>query len=456
MRTAKLPTILGKYSVYYDERHEWPASPYYKARLEEALEGKAGRHECESSDFFTIEEFEALGFKHPFRAGSKYEFDQESTRVKQVRKKWAACPIGGTKGQNIPKALQYVNVIKGNGLPLDDRYSTVVAIRTQPGPPGEGKVRDVEAVSTPDWIISVEGFGDALTQTDLAIDIGFPILLFHTRPEMIGKWFAKYESEVVSWLSWDWTGYDQNLAAQLMEVVARFGMNGYPFADQEVEFMLNCSIMGPWGTVTRYGANISGHLSTNWLNSLTNILHFLKVLDGLGLLRYVVCVLVNGDDIVIGFSTRLTPDNIEKINKRSFMVANTTKVDCGNGIWHSKLAIEKDTTGKIIISRVPELVWNRIKYPERRKTLESVKWIVSMGIASTTEGLVIPEYEHPVGTELLRFIAEMDEVDLSTATDAELMPSAEIMAAEMSWRDITTAQDWIDFIRNTRYVRRDF
>jgi hypothetical protein len=456
MRTVILPTVVGKYSVYYDDRHDWPASPYFRDRLKEALDGKEGRHECQPTDFFSIDEFESLGFAHPFRAGSKYEFDQESARVKQVRNKWAACPIGGSKGENIPKALQYVNAIKGSGLKLDDRYSAVVAIRTQPGPPGQGKVRDVEAVSTSDWVISVEGFGDALTRTDEAIDIGMPILLFHTQPEMIGKWFAKFESEVISWLSWDWTGYDQTLAAQLMEAVARFGLNTYPFADQEVEFMLNCSIMGPWGTVTRYGANISGHLSTNWLNSLTNILHFLKVLDGLRLLRYVVCVLVNGDDIVIGFSTRLTPDNVEKINKRSFMVANTTKVDNGDYIWHSKLGIEKDKSGGIVITRIPELVWNRIKYPERRKTLDSVKWIVSMGIASTVEGLVIPGYEHPRGAELLRFIAEMDDIDIASATDAELMPSAEIMAAEMSWKEITTARELIDYIRNTRYVRRDF
>jgi hypothetical protein len=311
-------------------------------------------------------------------------------------------------------------------------------------------------VSTPDWVISVEAFGDALTRTDEAIDVGMPILLFHTQPEMIGKWYAKFESEVITWLSWDWTGYDQHLAAQLMEAVARFGMNSYAFADQELEFMLNCSIMGPWGTVTRYGANISGHLSTNWLNSLTNILHFLKVLDGLGLLRYVVCVLVNGDDIVIGFSTRLTPDNIEKINKRSFMVANTAKVDAGDYIWQSKLGIQKDTSGKIIVSRIPELIWNRIKYPERRKTLESVKWLISMGIASTLEGVVVPGYENPVGADILRFFAKLDDLDIASATDKELMPSAEIMASEMSWKDVSTAQEVIDYIRNTRFVKRDF
>ena len=44
-RTANLVTVFAKYATYYDKRAEWSASPYYTARLKEALDNKEGRHE---------------------------------------------------------------------------------------------------------------------------------------------------------------------------------------------------------------------------------------------------------------------------------------------------------------------------------------------------------------------------------------------------------------------------
>jgi hypothetical protein len=454
-RTVKLPPGLSKYAVYYDKRAEWPASPYYSARVKEHLDQMEGRHECEESSFFTVEAISSMGFKHPFLPGLSWEFDESDPRVKQVLKKAGACPIGGTKGENLPKARQYVDQTKSQGLKLEDRYSTVMGVRTQPGPPGEGKARSIEMVSTSDWSIGVEAFGNALARTDANIKSTDEILLFHIEPSQLGEWFAKFDGEVVSWLSWDWTAYDSNLAAQLMEAAARYLIGDYEYANSEIDFLLNTSIMGSWGTVTRFGAMISGHISTNVVDSLANIMHFLKVLESLNLLRFVVCILVNGDDIVIGFSTQLTPDNLEKIDRRSFMSANVSKVDIGSYIWSSKLIIEMDITGKIIISRIPELVYNRIKYPERRKD-KLDKWIISMGMASTLEGLVIKDHEHPKGSEILSLYRAIDNIDINTASDEELMPSAEILASDLSWRGITSAKEVIDFVRSTRFVTGDY
>lgn len=454
-RSVKLPPGLSKYAVYYDERAEWPASPYYSDRVREHLDLISGDHDCGDDEFFSIDEFNSLGFKHPFKPGLSFEFNEDDPRVRQVLKKAGACPIGGTKGENLPKAKQYVDQTKSQGLPLELRYSAVIGMRTQPGPPGQGKARAIEMISTSDWIIGVEAFGDALTRSDESISSDQEILMFHIEPSKLGEWFSRFNGEVISWVSWDWSSYDARLAAQLMETVARYLMGDYSFVDQEVNFLLNASIMGPWGTVTRRGANLSGHISTNILNCLTNILHFLKVLEQLNLLRFVVCVLINGDDIVIGFSTRITQDNLSKINRFSFMDANVSKVDVGNYIWSSKLIVELDSTGKIIISRIPELVYNRIKYPERRKDRLD-KWIISMGMATTLDGLVIPNHEHPRGSEILEHFAKIDDLDINTASDDELMPSATIMSGDLSWRGVSTPQEVIDMVRDTRFVKRDF
>jgi hypothetical protein len=449
-RTANLTSGLKKYAKYYDERAEWPASPYYTARVKEHIAKMEGRHDCDLSEFFQIEEIQ---FNHPFTPGSSYSFSIDDPRVRQVKNKAAGCPKGGTKGDHWPEAQQYAEKVKASG-DWNLCYSCVQGIRTQPGPPGEGKARIIEMVSVSDYIRGYEALADALTQTDSRISTSMPIMLFHTEPSKLAEWFGKFEGEVTDWLSWDWSSYDASLAAQLLEAGARYLIGGYPYVDLEIDFVLNASIMTSWGTVTRFGAMISGWIGTNIVDSICNVMHMLKVLESLGLLRYVVCVLVNGDDIVVGFSTSITKDNLDKINTRSFMSANTTKVDVGNYLWHSKLIIEKDTSGKIIVSRIPELVYNRIKYPERRKDVD--KWIITMGMANTLEDLVIEGHEHPRGREVLRHFAKVDDLDINSVSDAELMPAAEIMVGDLSWRDVSTPQEWIDYIRSTAFVRGDY
>jgi hypothetical protein len=441
------------YCEYYDERIEWPASPFYANNLREAVTALEGRKECDVSEFMSIDELDATGFKHPFRASTSWEFDISDPRVTQVLKKYGGCPIGGTKGENLPEAMQHVTRVKASGN-WEDRFSGVVGHRTQTGEPGVGKVRAIIIVSTSDWVFGVESLGSALTNTDEANNVNNEILLFHLPPEKVGEWYGKYEGEVVSWLSWDWARYDASVAGQLLEAAASYLIGDYPYKQLELDWLLNASIMGPWGTIARWGSVISGWIGTNTGDSLTNVMHLLKVLESLGLLRYVVCILVNGDDIVIGFSTLVTKDNIEKINRRSFMTANTSKVDVGNFMWSSKLIVFTDSTGKIVVTRIPPQVWNKIKFPERRKVVD--KYIISMGIANISEGFVIPGYENPKGVEMLRYLAKLDELDLTSVSDAELMPSAEILASEQSWRGIVTPQEYIDMIRNTRLVRKDF
>jgi hypothetical protein len=451
-RTAKLTSGLAKYALYYDERAEWPASPYYTARVKEHIDLMEGEHHCDVDQFFLVDEIE---LEHPFKpASSHVEPSTSDPRVHQVLKKSGACPIGGTKGENWNEALQFGAKVKASGSWEED-YSCVAGVRTQPGPPGEGKARIIEMVGTSAYQRSFEAIADALTLTDQSIKAEMPVMLYHVEPSELGKWYGKYESEVSCWLSWDWSHYDATLAGELLEAVARYLIGDYQYADLEIGYLLNASIMTPWGTITRWGAMISGWMGTNIGDSLANLLHFLKVLDTLGLLRYVVCVLINGDDIVIGFSTQITKDNLEKINRRSFMSANLAKVDVGNYIWHSKLIIEMDATGRIIISRIPELVYNRIKYPERRKDRLD-KWIITMGMANTLEDLVIPGHEHPRGSEVLRHFAKVDEIDLRNVSDVELMPSAELLASDLSWREVTSGQEVLDKIRQTRFVRRDF
>jgi hypothetical protein len=453
-RTVKLSPGLSKYTVYYDERAEWPASPYYIARLKEHLSQIEGPHNCQERDFFSIDKMKELSLGFPFVPGSSYEFVADSLRVKQVLKRAGACPIGGSKGDNLAAAQQYALKVKASN-DWNQCYSTVVGVRTQPGPPGEGKARSIEMVSTSDWVRGVEAFGDALTRTDEAIKVSNPILLFHIEPSQLSQWWDQFNGEVISWVSWDWTAYDAHLAAQVMEAAAKYLMGAYPYADLELGFLLNASLMGPWGTVTRHGANISGHIGTNLINSLTNLMHFFAVLEKLGLLKYVVCVLVNGDDIAIGFKTRITPHNLDDILSHSFMKSEIGKINVANFIWSNKLIIEVDHTGKLIISRIPELVYNRIKYPERRKD-DLDKWIISMGMASTLEGLVIENHEFPTGSKILQKFAQIDGLNLSAASDEELRPGAEIMAADSGWRSILTAADWIQYIRNTHYAKRDF
>jgi hypothetical protein len=69
-RTTKLTTGLKKYAEYYgDGREEWPASPYYTARVKEHIGKMEGRHECDLSEFFLPED---IPLENPFTPGQNH------------------------------------------------------------------------------------------------------------------------------------------------------------------------------------------------------------------------------------------------------------------------------------------------------------------------------------------------------------------------------------------------
>jgi hypothetical protein len=317
-------------------------------------------------------------------------------------------------------------------------------------------------VSTADWIIGIEAVASALTLTDEQISSEHRIFVYHTQPEMYAKWYAHWSSEVVTWVSLDWENFDATIEGAEEEAASNKFSPDYEFLDLRNNWLKYASIMHPWGTITPEGGKKSGDIGTNLFGGWENVMDTLEALESMNLLRFVVCIGVNGDDIVIGFSTIITAENLEKISQRSRHTLNVSKVEYElGGVWSNKLIIveyDENESGYTCCTPV-WLLWNNMKYEERRKTLPdevSYRALQALIMCSQTEKIVIPNYEHPVGTEILRLIESLDKYHPSELDDDEVRPAAALLASDWEWKGVQSEDEVLDYVKNTRYYKRDF
>ena len=453
LNATKLPPLLAKQEKIFKDRREWPSSQhfviFYKPAImayESAVEGTPY-----AKDF--IEEY--FSGEHPFEAGSEHNFDPESKRVRINLKKNGGCPHGETKGKALSEAIKYVNETIKSANDWNLCWSTISGLRTQPAPPGESKSRLIHMVSTADWVIGLEAVASALSNTDEKISPDKRIFLFHTEPELYKEWYSHWDSEVVQWVSLDWEQFDVTIEGAEEEAASNYFSPNYEFLDLRNNWLKYASIMHPWGTITPSGGKKSGDVGTNLFGSWENIEDLLEALEGLNLLRFVVCIGVNGDDIVIGFSTQITEANLEKINNRSRHTLNVGKVEYEHdGIWSNKLVIVDD-----ICCTPFWRVWNNMKYEERSKTLPdevSYQALQALTISSQLEKLVIQDYEHPCGIKILAIIDDLDKYHPSSIDDSELGPASEHLAGTWEWKGVSSGEEVLDYVKNTRYYKRDY
>jgi hypothetical protein len=395
---------------------------------------------------------------HPFVPASSHVWDRSDPSVTQVGNKSAGCPYMGAKKDAWPGAEQYVSKVKTSGL-WTDRYSTILGIRTQT--PSEGqksKERAIHMVSASDFIQGYEAFRDALNSTDNAIDISKDVFLFHTEPRTFLEWYEKKESEVVQWVNLDFSQFDSDVTASELALVVDYFAPNYEFRELEKEWVINASIMTPWGTVTRKGGMPSGWIATNLGDSYCNVLDVGEALHRYKLERYLVCIAVNGDDITLGLKTKLDKENLEKLSRVTRRTLNVEKVYRGDGVLNSSKMIER-MDGELFYSHDPWETFQRTWTTERSKlAIDGSKEMMELRLTQQLGNVYWPDQRinNPIGLEMVKLYAKYDKAHLSTMSDDQLLEPAEELASRQQWRGNKTGKEVIDEARSTPYGSLDF
>jgi hypothetical protein len=132
--------------------------------------------------------------------------------------------------------------------------------------------------------------------------------VLYIEPSKILEWQKNFIGVVTTWLNVDAEKYDQSVQPSETEKAADYFYPDYEFKDLLVEYSNKADLVMPDEIISRNGGMPSGKKTTNLEDGFDNINDLLEALDKMGLYKYVVCILVNGDDITIGLSTKLTQE----------------------------------------------------------------------------------------------------------------------------------------------------
>jgi hypothetical protein len=386
---------------------------------------------------------------HPFRGSKRWSFDAKLERNKRALKKGGSLPNGGDKQSNFAAAVQYVNEVIFPGNSIDKMFSILIYHRTQQqNAAGDTKVRPVHGFPTSTWYIEGIAFDDGITLTIKANGgDSNRIKLFYCEPGEIHRWFQNQSSGVVCWVNIDATGYDRNVGASELAVAVQHLAGGYEFTNLVSDYIIRASLVMPAGDIHRNGGQPSGSKQTNWGDALTNLLDHLEALSRLGLLKYLRCVLINGDDITFGFSTWVTAQNREKWARYSRREINPSKSHTGKFGWNSKWYIDDE-----IMTRPVYRVLNSLMFKEHQTNpITGSKEYVAIATAQQLEDLA----DHPLADLVLREVKRIDKYPVEAFTAKELRPAMEAYVDDHNWSVdwMSTVDDRIQQLQTGAYAK---
>jgi hypothetical protein len=443
-RTTNLPTGIDKQEEKYAERVEWPRSRWVVSIFREQCDAYQVSNEGSPYKFDLLSKL-----SHPFRPSTKYEVSSESDRVKDNSKKNGGLPEVKSKGEMLAGSLLDLEQLKADPR-LERTRSIIAGGRTQQSQLGAEKVRLIMMVDMTSFLRGVEAFDSALFETDNAVDPRLDVFLFHTEPSKFKEWYSNYESNVNQWVNMDWSNFDQSVEAwELRNLVDTFAPE-YQLKELEKEWVCKASILTPWGEVTRNGGMPSGWIFTNTGDSHANVQDSGEAFHRYKLDKYIKCLSVNGDDITFGLTTKLTEENLSKIESASRRTLNVSKVELGDYVWNSKWVICKDSSGEVIMTRPVWRIINASMFAERQKlSIYGSKEYVELALASQLTTIE----EHPFGDKIIEAYArKVTKYHISTMTDDQLAEPLQAYVDAHNWQNID-AQGLKESIEKSYYYQ---
>jgi len=422
-RTTKLPSELDEQETKYLERVLWPRSRYmYKVLLQQCAEY------TKVEDKSYKEKLLLSGYKHPFCKSERHSFDASLERNKRALDKGAGLPKFGKKKDALPSAKQYVEeVIKPAGS-IERCYSIFPGYRTQQSSEDDPKVRLVWQVPVTQWYMECEAYDDGISRTiSKNKEATLDVKTFYCEPKTIKTWFKDKCSRVRCWVSGDATQYDSDVGKSELSTSCRALSGNYEFSDLLVEYTTKSNLVLPEGDLVRDGGQPSGSKQTNWGDGFTNVEDTLETIEDIGLLKFLICILVNGDDITTGFSTRITEKNLSEWSKYTRRCLNPDKCHIGQTIWNSKWYIDEN-----IMTRPIFRVLNSMMFKEHETDpITGSKQYVAISIAQQIEDIA----EHPLADEFIRLVKSIDQYPIDKFTESELLEYADAYLSSHSWME---------------------
>jgi hypothetical protein len=272
--------------------------------------------------------------------------------------------------------------------------------------------------------------------------------LFYDDPAGIKRWYqtATNSHKIVDWLNADASSFDASVGRSELEDMVHYLSGNHRDAGLLADYLARAKLVMPDKDIERNGGMPSGSKITNWGDSFANIKDSLEVVQELGLEKFLEVILCNGDDISLGFSTKITGENLRRWDRFSRRNVNAEKSVVGDYVWNSKWYIDNK-----IMTRPIFRVLNSLMFKEHQiNPITGSKQYVAVAVAQQLADVA----EHPLADELYQQIAKIDKYPLSTFTDEELIPYIEAYLDDHNWAIdwMGTPKNYLKKLRKTPYA----
>jgi hypothetical protein len=349
--------------------------------------------------------------------------------------KSAGLPNFGTKRENLGAIVQYLEtVVKPNfsaAQPTKDIYCHFIGSRTQQSSPEEPKVRDINEGSGSAWGIESEAYNgkamiDAMQKHWVYSDTNRSEVAF-TPPERWWQLVADKSPEVVSWVVLDAKDFNKHVWPGELTAFVEATIPDYEFKAIIENLYRKVEILTWKGYVQKDGGNPSGVRNTNPINSVCNVDDIVRAFGRLAI--FIVVIIVNGDDILIGFKTLITKNNIGAMARYSRRIFNKDKSDIlSSGAEFSKRILDPRLPGPT--SAIARVANSHIHSERQSDAITSSKQYTAIAAAS----IIDPLKYHPLGDEYRKLYYSIDKYSVTDFGSAELLPYARAYLSRNSWK----------------------
>jgi hypothetical protein len=449
LQSKEIPTGLMEQEQMFNKKVLSGRSKYSYLGEGGLLENIAMMEGKKSHEIWDLTILEA--FQHPYRESTEHVERPELPRNRSSEKRNGGLPTLQKRREMAAASRQYNELIKSSGQ-LEDCWSMLVGYRTQQ--PGEGAQWKVRAIYMwPDHMnrLEREAADSAITNTQEANDMRNPIIVFYCEPSELKTWYGQFSSSVVCWVNLDATKFDISMTGEELESSCLKFYPNYELVGLLISYHQTASVVYPDGVIeSRWGSIGSGSKTTNLFDGYANVMDILDSINKAGLLKYVVCILVNGDDITVGFSTWITESNLSKIAKFSRRTINVSKSVVGDYVWNSKWFIGENRSGEILMSRPIMRVLNSIMYAERRKeSIYGSKEYVEVALTQQLQDIE----GHPHGEQVAKWIKDIDKYHISEFSDSQLSDAAEAYLDDHRWQTDQTIGQFLGQLKDSMYAK---
>lgn len=442
-RSIKLPTTLGQLEDKFLDRVLWPKSIYKYSSFKTQIEPFTKVDDAEVNYEHLIAEMRTC-----FKPSTSESVNLDTIRNKRALAKGAGLPNMGKKKESLDWAREYNRFLETDPR-MSRCYSVVPTYRTKESKEPDIKVRLIWMVPVNQWLMESAAFDDAIDRTMAACqELNSEIQNLYIDPRsQLKLWMNHFKSKVVQWVYMDSSQYDATVhASEIVHAVHYFAPK-YQHKELLAAVISKSDIVMPDGVVSRSGGMPSGTKLTNIGDSWTNIGDGLECLDSLGLRRYLVCALVNGDDITYGFATKLSSGNLEKWSKLTRRTLNADKcISSEQALWNSKWYCDGNITTRPIFRAL-----NSLLFKEREGDPITVSAVY---VAVARHSIMLDIEEHPMFEDLARELAKYEEVTWEQAKeDPRFQEALEKYVSTHDYLENKDAKEFSEQIGNSRYAK---